>query len=403
MHGTRTFPAEYGWPEADTPNAPLFGIPVPESMASPILNAVYPAIATLEAHTGGRTSVSISSLTPVRGIAGRYCLSTEHSQYFIRVSTRLENAQEEFDLLQYLTRRNAPACPLLWSGIISIPEPAPDKSTKHNEQGARYRVDIRPRIHGTHWSSHRKPHKAPQRATLSGTQCNTGMGTHYNGSLQQLEQVTTALLELHTHLADYADAPHIRQKTITRLDALHSMVDRLRSGLSRNDFSLFLEHENWARRHSKLLQRMCTEIDRTMPNATAAQCLHGEVHQGNVLFPTPAAGNHPAAALFVDFEEAMHTFLPPQWDYAYLLQRFYLSKAASHIPLAERLHLFQRLCGPVEEVAPYCRQAAWLAFAVILHIRHNHQILSSEAELNKFARLATSCHASVNKKMGTVS
>src|SRR6185503_11651965 len=76
--------------------------------------------------------------------------------------------------------------------------------------------------------------------------------------------------------------------------------------------------------------RAAAGVDTRVDDEPAAQCVHGEVHQGNVVF---ADGR----AVLVDLEEAARLYAPPAWDLAYLVQRFCLTDAPAPAERGARL------------------------------------------------------------------
>ena len=67
-----------------------------------------------------------------------------------------------------------------------------------------------------------------------------------------------------------------------------------------------------------LAQRNLIDFD-PYEDMEGAQCVHGQIHEGNVLFIN---GN----PVLFDTENGINTFAPKMWDYSWLLQRFIINQ-----------------------------------------------------------------------------
>lgn len=126
---------------------------------------------------------------------------------------------------------------------------------------------------------------------------------------------------------------------------------------------------------------MAKEFNPNFHEHHGAQCVHGEIHPGNVIF-------HDQKAILIDFEESLHVFAPTSWDLSYLIQRFCLQDEPDHNTLNTRLKCITESYGEkLPDLRSMMQQIAWFAMAVILDIRVKQNIVSAQGELDKFVRL----------------
>ena len=126
---------------------------------------------------------------------------------------------------------------------------------------------------------------------------------------------------------------------------------------------------------------MAEEFTPLLDRVEGAQCLHGEVHCANVIFDD-------GRAVLVDFEESVHTFAPPDWDLAFMVQRFCLEDRPAHAPARERVASMEEAYGsPLPPLAAMMRQTAWFSIAKIVALRSFWDIETPAPEHRKFVAL----------------
>lgn len=330
--------AEFAWPGGDRPGRPDFEHEPPPAVIGAITRALasaFPAANEPDARLG--------ALRPPTGPAGRYRLATARDAWFVRVSTRWGNPELERAITTDLSMRGVSVNPLLVAG----------RPLQWNDNV--FRVDVRPMIAGRHFAS----------------------------SPSDLQRVAATLGACHRALVDSPSAMSVRAAASARYERLAKIRDLLVDALKGETFELFAEQAAWAMRHRDWLAVMADRFEPRLDERPEAQCLHGEVHPGNVLFRVDDG-----AAVLVDFEESVHVFAPPAWDVAFLVQRFCLFDDPTPAVARERLAIVSRAYGPrVADLAWMMRQAAWFSVAAILDMHLSQGIVTPPTEYDKFVRL----------------
>jgi Ser/Thr protein kinase RdoA (MazF antagonist) len=277
------------------------------------------------------------------GPVGRYRLATARGAWFVRVSRRWGNPELERGMTTDLCRRGVSVNPLIVAG----------RPLQWNDDVLR--VDVRPMI----------------------------TGRHFDGAPADLQRLAATLGACHHALVDSPHAMSVRAAASARYERLAKIRDLLVDALKREAFELFAEQAAWAMRHRDWLGVMADRFEPRLDERPDAQCLHGEVHPGNVLFRADDG-----AAVLVDFEESVHVFAPPAWDVAFLVQRFCLFDDPALALVRERLAIVSRAYGPpLADLTGMMRQAAWFSIAVILDMRLSQGIATPVGEYDKFVRL----------------
>jgi len=328
--------AEFAWPGGDRPGPPDFEHQPPPAVIAAITRALASAFPA-----ANDPDAQLAALRPTTGPVGRYRLGTAHGAWFVRVSTRWGHPDLERAITTDLSARGVSVNPLLVAG----------RPLAWNDDV--FRVDVRPLI----------------------------VGRHFNGSPGDLQQLAATLAACHHALLDSPRATAVCAAASARFERLAKIRDLLVDALKRETFELFAEQAAWAMRHRDWLALMADGFEPRLDERPEAQCLHGEIHPGNVLFRADDG-----AAVLVDFEESVHIFAPPAWDVAFLVQRFCLCDDPARA--RERLAIVSRAYGPpVPDLAAMMRQAAWFSIAAILDMRLSQGIATPVGEYDKFVRL----------------
>ena len=328
--------AEPTWPTGERPEALDFPVEAPHRVCeaiSRVLERSFPPAAEKGAryHTQGAGD----------GPVGRYRLTTRDGAWFVRVTARPGNPGLEKSISDHLDADGVAVNPLVVAGASL------------ECAGRTLRIDVRPFV----------------------------SGHHFSGSTEELRSLSTTLAACHESLARFPLADKVRASAIDRNRRLVAARGLVRDAVASGRFALFGERESWAMRHRDWLATMAEGFDPDMHLWAGSQCVHAEVHPGNVMFED-------RAAVLVDFEESVHFFVPPEWDLAFLVQRFCLADSPSAFVARERLAVVARAYGrPLLGLADMMLQAAWFKVPTMIDLRRARGIVTPISEWNKFITL----------------
>lgn len=335
--------AEFGWPGGDRPGSLEFCFRPP----TPVIDAIAEALAPSFPPAQG-PKASYQALCPLEEPVGRYRISTSDGSWFVRVCSRSGNPGLEKSITQYLFDKGVNVNRLLLAGVTL------------NWEGRTFRIDVRPFIEGR----------------------------HFDGSPSDLLSLTTALSSCHTALEDFPWIQEVRAVASTRYRRLAEVRDLVAESVNRGSFGLFAEQASWASAHRKWLGEMVERFELKFDELSDAQCVHGEIHPGNVLFR-----KRDGVAVLVDFEESVHLFMPPTWDLAFLVQRFCLRDDPPLSVALERLAIVEAAYRkPLPPLALMMRQAAWFTVATIVGLRISG-VITPVSEYDKFVELERQARA----------
>lgn len=335
--------AEFAWPGGDRPGALTFEHEPPTVVSRAIVEALADALTPIRI-----SGASLRALGQSASPSGCYRLTTPEGSWFIRVSSRWGNPELEQALTDYLVSHGVSVNPLVVAGA----------SLTWN--GRRLRVDVRPFIDGR----------------------------HANGSVGDLRRVAGELAACHRALREFPRAQEVRVLAAAWADRLAEARQRIAWALVHGRWEDFAEQAAWARAHREWLAQMIRQFDPQCHELPDAQCVHGEVHPGNVCFLADGS------AVLLDFEESVQRVAPVTWDLAFLFQRFCLHDEPSMRVARQRLEvLAQAYGGPLPRLSPMMRQAAWWSIATLVELRLTEGLLAPLDEYNKFVRLEQQARA----------
>jgi len=323
--------AEFGWPGGDRPGELFFEHEVAPPFASALTALIEPEIGP---------SAQVRSLTRHEGAIGRYAVTgRDGREWFIRVSARWGQPQLEQAITAFLQAAHLPVNHLVAAGL---------RLPWHDEP---LRVDIRQRIRGR----------------------------HFDGSMDDLRALAATLGACHTALKTFPQADRVRELAAARFIRLEETRAQMKAALARGNFAFFCQDPSWGRSHAVWLAELIEGFHARRDLHPASQCLHGQIHQANVLYaPGP---------ILIDWEEAVQTVAPVQWDLAYFVQRFCLNDDPPRGVIRARLKAVRDAYGaPLGDLCGMMRHVAWLS-AVILAGYYQAGIESPIAEYDKFVRL----------------
>lgn len=335
--------AEFAWPGGDCPGNLDFAHRPATLISEAIAGALAPFFAPAR-----DPSASYEALVVSDGPAGCYRLSTRDGSWFVRVSSRPGNPDLEKSITDYLFDKGVNVNRFLVAGATL------------NWEGRSFRIDVWPLIEGR----------------------------HFDGSASDVLSLATALSACHTALGDFPRAQEVRAAASARYQRVAKVRDLVAESVECGRFGLFAERAPWASAHREWLGEMVERFEPRFDALSDAQCVHGEVHPGNVLFR-----RRDGAAVLIDFEESVHLFVPPVWDLAFLVQRFCLRDNPPVSVVLERLALVADGYGkPLPPLAPMMRQAAWFLVATIVDLRITG-VITPTSEYDKFVRLERQARA----------
>jgi hypothetical protein len=286
----------------------------------------------------GPSFSEMRALTRPEGAIGRYAVTgADGREWFVRVSARWGEPGLEQAITGYLRERGLAVNHLVAAGL------------RLEWGGDWLRVDVRERVRGR----------------------------HFDGSVEDLRALARTLADCHAMLREFPQADRVRELAERRLARLEETRRGMREELGRGNFGFFCQDASWGRAHADWLAGLVEGFGSDLP--PGSQALHGQIHQANVLYaPGP---------VLVDWEEAVQTYAPVQWDLAYFVQRFCLHDGPPHAVARARLEAVREAYGaPLGDLRGMMRHVAWLS-AVILVGYHQAGIESPLGEYGKFVRL----------------
>lgn len=337
MSGKELKHAELAWPEGDLPSDGFIHFPADPEVQDLIKAAVIPAL-----ECGGKwDNVSIVSITPQAGIPGRFRLDSEDNDFFLRITSRAGHPVLEKKICEYLLEKGASINPVIATKNMTL-------------NGQDMRIDLRPFI----------------------------AGSHFSGDLNQLESLGRSIAEVHKILKGFPMSSEVRSIASTRFSHYADVIDAVFADI-RGIGSVLNHYSDWFERNIKWLGEMAENFNPSFNLMDDAQCIHGEIHPGNVIF----VKNHGRAVL-LDFEESVHVFAPESWDLAFAVQRFILRDNPSTSETRKRISVFEKGYGKkLPYLSEMMRQIAWFSMAVVMDLFINNSIITPISELEKFVRL----------------
>ena len=330
--------AEFAWPQGDRPG-PLAFTHVP---AEPVETAIRLALEdALPPVRDGRTR--LAGLRAGTGPVGRYQLTGPGGSWFIRVSARRGRPGLEKALVDMLARDGVDVSPLTVAGAPLC-------------WGSQtYRVDVRPFIDGR----------------------------HFDGSPADVLAAAAVLSRAHAALRRFDRQQEVLAAAARRNARVAARRDWVQNRLAAGALEELHDDPAWASRHRAWLEQMVRDFDPYFDRAIGAQCVHGELHQGNVLFRASDGG-----AVLVDFEESVHVFAPIAWDLSFLVQRFVLAGNPSPDEARDAVDQIRvAYGGDLPALAPMMRQVAWFSMILLLDQRAAEGLTVPAAEYDKFVLL----------------
>lgn len=265
---------EFGWADGQTRAIQSFDINVNHEIKELIFGLVKDKIDINNASL----KLLFKSETP----AGSYQLKNKKNQFFIRVSSRIGNFNLENQFVNFLISRKVAVNEFIYGGI------------NFNWKDIIYRLDVRPFLNG---------------------HC-------FELNIDEFKNLIELINNLHDVSKDFPKSQEIMENQKFVSQKQNEIRNQCLSALNNEEFHFFKDFEHWARNKEKWLKNILNEYDPFIENMPNAQCLHGQIHPGNVLF----IDRHP---VLFDTETSINTYAPIEWDISWVLQRFIINQAPS--------------------------------------------------------------------------
>lgn len=332
--------ADMAWDSDVRPDKILYNHSVPADIARSILSVVLKT--TLK--TDLTEENSLKSLKPVTDPAGHYCLHNGKEKLFLRITRR---SRKNTDIEDLVTNH-------LFDTGITVNLPIVSKLTIH-WKGHAYLLSIFPFIEGR----------------------------HFNGSDGDLISLSITVARMHEALRSFKSADYVHAAALKTADRLSNTKEIIAHSLKTNNFSMFYGRLEWAERNYKWLKMMVEGFNPYLCKEPDAQCVHGELHTGNVIFSL-----HDGTVVLIDFEETPDAWFPPAFDLAYLVHRFCMDQNISKSLFNTRLKIVEDNYGKIPSgLKNMMRQVCWYNIALLTDRCFRRESVSPEKEYDKFVRL----------------
>lgn len=322
-----------------------FGHTVPEYISRVILDGVRKNISNIDITYDS----VLFSLREVSDPAGRYCLQSGGARWFVRVTRKprknpiLEDAVREYvrDAGIHVILPAGPGFNLYWNGQA-------------------YLIYVFPFVNGR----------------------------HFNNSDDDIVSLSSVLRYLHNVLKAYKLGPEIRSAALETAHRLFYSKEKIATLLKADNFSTFYELSKWAEQNRDWLKEAVGNFNPYMCLIDGSQCVHGELHTGNVIFSLENSD-----VIITDFEETPDAWFPVSFDLAYLVHRFCLFDEPSNALFLKRLKMIKDSYGFLppdlkEMMLQVCRYLIVLIFDRCMR----RESIVPEEECDKFLKLEKLTH-----------
>ena len=325
--------AECGWPGGDVPGEKAFGFRPSSALRHWLEEGLRESLGPLG---------EVDALASGTGFAGRYRVSAGGRLWFVRVSETWGHPDLEAGLIRFLEAAEVPVNSPVAAGI------------RLQAGGTAFRVDIRPFLEGA-------------RA--------------FNGGLEDLAALGESLGHCHRALRNFPGSGRIAELAAARYAGFGRWAGWVGEMAGSGQWGAFRELAAWAEEQRDWLLELAAGFRPGFGEVAGAQCVHGEIHRANVLYTG-------GKAVLLDFEEAVHNLAAPDWDLAYLVQRFCLHDGPVGAVLRDRLAAVESGYGcRLPDLRPMMRQLAWMAAVILVELCVEGRQVKPAAEYAKFVRL----------------
>ena len=335
--------ADMAWESGDLPGDLNFPHQVPANIYAHLKNILSDVF-----EPARYAQLHIHSLTPIRDITGRYKIQTTNGSWFVKISPRQGAPTLEKQMIDYLYDRGVPTNPILLPGHQFI------------YQNHVYYLTIQ----------------------------NLLQGRHFDGSQSDLFNLGQTLSKCHEALRNFPQKTQIMNLSRNHLERIYALKNTVKCAISSEEFEVFREYGSWVHQNADWVATAVENWPGPLQYTKDSQCLHGEIHQGNVIY-----NQTNGSAILVDFEESCHIFSDINWDVAFAIQRFCMRDDPQKDTLLSRIASFTKGYGrTIPNLSQTMRDISWYTFARILDLRINHFIITPTQELDKFVHLEKQAH-----------
>ncbi|MFT7613560.1 MAG: Ser/Thr protein kinase RdoA (MazF antagonist) [Parvicellaceae bacterium] len=138
-------------------------------------------------------------------------------------------------------------------------------------------------------------------------------GIHYQGQSNQLYLLAEALFQLHVELKKFP----LSDKFIKSSKAYNVELEKVQELIKQKSPKLNKVVNNWLNSNADFVENNLLTLELNFIEGFSPQCVHGDLHPGNVLFNSEDVW-------FLDFEESYKTFASVNYDIGYLIIRYAL-------------------------------------------------------------------------------
>jgi len=332
--------SDMAWSSESRPGKIRFDNGVRNDIAATILSSVGEAFPIAKS----KTRISLKSLRPATDPAGHYLLYVGRNKWFLRVSRRHRKSPELEDIASFYIANSGLRVNLPISSRIDIPWGS-----------RRYTAYVFPFLDAR----------------------------HFDGSDKDLICLGKAVRRMHEAFRHFKFANLVRVNALNTARRLAKTKEEVERSIRKGKFSYFRERSGWAKANSAWLKEMVKRFNPYLCLMSEAQCVHGELHLGNVLF-----SNKGGAAILTDFEEVSDSYFPPSFDIAYLTHRFCMDAISSKNELKRRFGVLEEAYGRKSSgLFDMMRQVSWYNIALIIDRLISGESITPVEEYEKFVRL----------------
>jgi hypothetical protein len=321
---------EFGWLNDYTNKKKIFQTNVNPSIKRAISDALK--------HKFDISDYELKLLFPSKNASGSYRLFTKTDDYFIRVTSRIGDYSLEKSLIHHLNKDNVSINDILIGGV------------QLNWQDNLYRIDVRPFIEGN----------------------------HYSNSEIELESLLIEMQIFHNSIGNFSYEKTVKDNQRNISNNQINLIKLIRDAIHIQDYDRFKEYSSWVHLHQDWLENILSHYDPMFYKMPNAQCIHGQVHPGNVMFIKNKA-------TIFDLETSIMTYAPKCWDYSWILQRFCLDYNLEKKELSKKVRLIVKYSN--EKLSSLLKMARIISVNNVLSVfdyRINQDTIVPQSELEKF-------------------
>lgn len=332
--------ADMAWNSNVRPNKILFKHKVPEDISFVILSSIQKIFPEIKEEG----KISLASLKPVIDCAGHFCLYCGEKKWFLRITRRRRKDNDIEDAVAFYLSN---------AGIkVNLPFISDSLILWKDHSYLLYIYSL-------------------------------FEGRHYDGSDKDLRNISRVVKHMHRALKSFKFANKVFKNALRTAKRLSDIKTKITHSLQKKDLSLFYERVDWARRNYYWLKAMADCFNPYLCLLPKSQCVHGELHLGNVMFSL-----RDNSVMLTDFEETSDAWFPPSFDLAYLVHRFCMEGVQSKSIFRRRLDILENTYGILpNDLREMLHQVCWYNIALLIERSARRESTSPEEEYDKFVRL----------------